>query len=148
MKHLESFLLYILKSVLFFAFTFVLSLSFLQQKFPPSIGAFMQQMKTARTLYSANQSLLSKMDGKDGQLTELLNGNSQNIDELIKEIQKNPGGLNALGSSYGQTNTTSRLELSELKNKVHVSEQKIKQLEFDIHQLKAEIDYLKKQKSF
>lgn len=126
MKHLESFLLYILKSVLFFGFTFVLSLSFLQQKFPPSIGTFLQQMKTARSLYSANQSLLNKMDGSQGQLTELLNGNSQNLEELLKS-----NGMN------------SKLEFAELKNKVNVSEQKIKLLEYEIHQLKSEIDYLK-----
>lgn len=126
MKHLESFLLYILKSVLFFAFTFVLSLSFLQQKFPPSIGTFLQQMKTARSLYSANQSLLNKMDGSQGQLTELLNGNSQNLEELLKS-----NGMN------------SKLEFADLKNKVNVSEQKIKLLEYEIHQLKSEIDYLK-----
>ncbi len=126
MKHLESFLLYILKSVLFFAFTFVLSLSFLQQKFPPSIGTFLQQMKTARSLYSANQSLLNKMDGSQGQLTELLNGNSQNLEDLLKS-----NGMN------------SKLEFADLKNKVNVSEQKIKLLEYEIHQLKSEIDYLK-----
>lgn len=126
MKHLESFLLYILKSVLFFGFTFVLSLSFLQQKFPPSIGTFLQQMKTARSLYSANQSLLNKMDGSQGQLTELLNGNSQNLEELLKS-----NGMN------------SKLEFADLKNKVNVSEQKIKLLEYEIHQLKSEIDYLK-----
>ena len=126
MKHLESFLLYILKSVLFFGFTFVLSLSFLQQKFPPSIGTFLQQMKTARSLYSANQSLLNKMDGSQGQLTELLNGNSQNLEDLIKS-----NGMN------------SKLEFADLKNKVNVSEQKIKLLEYEIHQLKSEIDYLK-----
>lgn len=126
MKHLESFLLYILKSVLFFAFTFVLSLSFLQQKFPPSIGTFLQQMKTARSLYSANQSLLNKMDGSQGQLTELLNGNSQNLEDLLKSNSMN-----------------SKLEFADLKNKVNVSEQKIKLLEYEIHQLKSEIDYLK-----
>lgn len=126
MKHLESFLLYILKSVLFFAFTFVLSLSFLQQKFPPSIGTFLQQMKTARSLYSANQSLLNKVDGNQDPLAELLKGNGQNFQEILKS-----SGMN------------SKLEYADLKNKMTVSEQKMKQLEYEIGQLKTEIEYLK-----
>lgn len=107
----------------------------------------MQQMKTARTLYSANQNLLRKMDGKEGQqLAEVLNGNTQNIDEMLKELQKNPAALNAMGANLNQFNPAGKLEISELKNKVNVSEQKIKQLEYEIRQLKTEIDYLKNTK--
>lgn len=146
MKHLESFLLYILKSVLFFAFTFILSLSFLQQKFPPSIGAFMQQMKTARNLYNANQALLNKWHNQEGQLGETLSGNGQNVEELLKEIQNNSKGINSLGSPT-EPSQLPRLEFSEMKNKVNVSEQKIKQLEYEIQQLKTEISYLKKAKN-
>lgn len=98
----------------------------------------MQQMKTARSLYSANQNLLSKMDEKQGQqLAEVLNGNNQNIDEVLK---------NAMAANLNQLNPASKLEISELKNKVNVSEQKIKQLEYEIRQLKTEIDYLKNTK--
>lgn len=116
MKHLEDFALYLLRTLLLIFITLVISLSLLQQRFPPSFASFFQQIKTLQSIYAANQNSLNS-----------------------------PADLSKLSQLLSQA-LQSGPEIANLKNKVQTYETKLNALETDIQLLKAEINHLKTKK--
>ena len=154
MNIIKSIITYLIKLLILSAITLTISVSLLQRKFPPDVDAFYKQIKfiqnlQAHTMESLKQQSVDlhltknnlKASSNDPSLEEKLKLRNDQLNQFLLNLDKQSKELKDLHSNTGKAE---KMDFLMLKNKVNISEQKIKVLEYEVRQLKNQIRILNK----